>query len=287
VVAAVSGGPDSLALLVLATQAGLAVTAVHVDHGLRPGSDTEAGVVADAASRLSARFLACRVAVAPGPDLEARARAARYAVLPVGVMTGHTADDRAETLLLNLLRGAGLDGLAPMRGEGAGPAGVSRPLLALRRADTEAVCAWAGLQPVRDPSNDDLRFRRNAVRRQVMPLLAEVAGRDPVPILCRQADLLGEDAAWLAAQAAGIDPTDAAALTAAPPVLARRAVRRWLREGADEEHHPPSAAEVARVLTVARGDAVGCELAGGRRIRRHHGRLTIEPPAPGGATGRR
>src|SRR5688572_2097535 len=82
VTCAVSGGADSLALLVLATAAGLDVTAVHVDHGLRPGSAGEADVVAAAAERFGAAFRAERVVVELGPNLEARARAARYAVLP-------------------------------------------------------------------------------------------------------------------------------------------------------------------------------------------------------------
>jgi tRNA(Ile)-lysidine synthase len=274
VIAAVSGGPDSLALLALACRAGLDVLAVHVDHGLRPGSAGEADVVAAAARRLGARFEGRRAAVVSGPNVEARARAARYAALPAGVMTGHTADDQAETIVLNLLRGAGLDGLAAM----TGPAAVTRPLLRLRRRETRALCASMGLEPVSDPSNDDLSLRRNAVRRRLLPLLDEVAERDLVPVLARQADLLAADADYLEELAAGIDPTDPRSLASAPVVLARRAVRRWLRPGADAEQHPPSAAEVGRVLAVARGEAVACELAGGRRVRRRAGRLHLDPP---------
>ena len=115
VTCAVSGGADSLALLVLAVEAGCAVTAVHVDHGLRAGSAAEADIVAAAAARFGAVFRAERVDVPAGPNLEARARAARYAVLPPDVCTGHTADDQAETVLLNLLRGAGAPGVAALR----------------------------------------------------------------------------------------------------------------------------------------------------------------------------
>ena len=269
--AAVSGGPDSLALLVLARRAGLDVLAVHVDHCLRDGSGEEAAVVADAARRLGARFEPRVVPVSPGSNVEARARAARYGVLPAGVMTGHTADDRAETVMLNLLRGAALDGLAPMRESGR----VSRPLLRLRRDETETVCAAAGLRPLRDPSNDDLGLRRNAVRHRLLPLMAEISGRDPVPILCRQAELLGDDAGFLDAAAGAVDPTDARALAGAAVPLARRAVRRWLRDG-DGERHPPSAADVERVLRVAAGVVLACEVTGGRRVRRRGGRLGIE-----------
>jgi len=297
---AVSGGPDSLALLVLAAHAGLDAEAVHVDHGLRPGSAAEADVVAAAAARFGVRFRAVRVEVAPGPNLEARARAARYAALPAGVLTGHTADDQAETVLLNLLRGAGLDGLAAMAGASApgragptggvggagqvgsaghvgppGPARIGRPLLALRRWETHALCDAVGLRPVVDPSNADPAIRRNAVRQRLVPLLEELAGRDPVPVLTRQAQLAADDAAYLEQAAAAVDPTDARQLAAAPVALARRAVRAWLRDSSGPERHPPSAAEVARVLAVAAGDAVACEVSLGRRVSRSAGRLSL------------
>ncbi|NBU15911.1 MAG: tRNA(Ile)-lysidine synthetase, partial [Actinobacteria bacterium] len=111
---AVSGGPDSMALLVLAVAHGLDVTAVHVDHSIRPGSARDAGLIAPVAARLGAKFVTRTVTVEPGPNLEARARQARFAALPPGSMTGHTADDQAETVLINLLRGAGTAGLSAM-----------------------------------------------------------------------------------------------------------------------------------------------------------------------------
>jgi tRNA(Ile)-lysidine synthase len=269
---AVSGGPDSLALLVLAVDAGCAATAWHVDHGLRPGSAEEAEVVAGACARVGAAFESVRAHVTSGPNLEARARAARYAALPPDAMTGHTADDVAETVLLNVLRGAATDGLAAIR------PGTRRPLLALRRADTAAVCADAGLVPLHDPSNDDLSIRRNRVRHALLPLLADIGQRDVVPILARQAALLAADAEFLDALALDIDPSDGRALAAAPEPLARRAIRRWLRETADDERHPPDAATVERVLAVARGDVAAAEVGGGRRVARTNGRLRLEAP---------
>jgi tRNA(Ile)-lysidine synthase len=305
---AVSGGADSLALLILAAAANRRVLVFHVDHGLRPDSDSEAATVAAAAARFGAGFECRTVTVAPGPNLEARARAARYRALPAGVLTGHTMDDQAETVLLALLRGAGLDGLSGMRtglppdgsppGAGSDPTHLSgwpadgsplqaggtgrpiRPLLGLRRHETAALCASAGLRPLVDSTNSDPRFRRNRVRAELLPLLSVVAGRDVVPILARQAGLLGEDARYLESLAAALEPTDARALAAAPAPLARRAVRRWLRapdSGADHECHPPSAAEVGRVLAVAAGTARACELAGGRRVERRAGRLNVTP----------
>jgi tRNA(Ile)-lysidine synthase len=270
----VSGGADSLALLVLAVHAGCRVTAVHVDHGLRPGSADEAGVVRRAADRFGARFRAERVEVPPGPNLEARARAARYAVLPADVLTGHTADDQAETVLLNLVRGAGLDGLA-----GMSPAG--RPLRHLRRHETRALCAALALDPVADPSNNDPGFRRNRVRHELLPLLSAIAARDVVPVIARQAELVRADTDLLDELAGTLDPCDARALAAAPPALARRAVRRWLRTDGPggAERYPPDAAAVERVLAVARGEAAACEVTRGWRVARTARRLRLEPPS--------
>lgn len=270
VTCAVSGGADSAALAVLAVTHGLHATLVHVDHGLRPGSAAEATVVAALASRLGAGFRAEQVHVPEGPNLEARAREARYAVLPPDVLTGHTADDQAETVVVNLLRGSGLDGLAGMRSS------TRRPLLALRRAETRALCEQLGVRTLDDPSNDDLRFVRNRVRHQVLPLLDDVARRDLVPVLARQAALLRDDADLLDTLARHLDPTDAKGLVAAPAPLARRAVRRWLADP-----YPPDAATVERVLAVARGEAKACEIGAGRSVHRRSQRLRVEPPVTG------
>jgi hypoxanthine phosphoribosyltransferase len=276
---AVSGGPDSLALLALATAARCAVTAHHVDHGLRPESSGEAAVVAAAAARLGAGFVAERVVIGSGPNQEARARAARFAALPRDVATGHTMDDQAETILLNLLRGSGADGLAGME------PGPRHPLLGLRRGETHAVCAAMGWHPVVDESNDDPAYRRNRVRHELLPLCADVAGRDPVPLLARQARVLRDEVALLnvLADEAAPDPQDARAVAALPAPLARRAVRQWLQASAAEaspegEAYPPSLGEVERVLDVAAGRAIGTELTGARRVRRRGGRLEVEGP---------
>lgn len=273
---AVSGGVDSLALLVFAVAADLEVTAVHVDHGLRPGSAAEAGVVRAAAERFGARFRAERVEVTAGADLEQRARHARRTVLGADALTGHTADDQAETLLINLLRGAGPAGLAAMR------PGPTHPILALRRADTLEVCALCDLDPVQDESNTDPRFVRNRIRHEVLPLLADVADRDPVPLLCRTADVARQVTDHLDGLATGIDPTDTRRLQAQPDVLVRSALRNWLR---DERGHPPSAAELDRVLAVVHHEAAACELSGGRRVQRSDGRLCIFATRVGGERG--
>ena len=180
-----------------------------------------------AAARFGAGFVALKVSVETGPNLEARARAARYAALPPGVATGHTQDDQAETVLLNLLRGAGPDGLAGMR------AGPTHPILALRRSDTRQLCTTLALTPVEDPSNDDVAYLRNLIRHDLLPAMSAAAARDLVPILARQATHFAAESDLLDELAAALDPTDARALAAAPAALGRRAIRRRLRAHAE------------------------------------------------------
>lgn len=267
-VCGVSGGPDSAALLVLAhrfaQRSGADVAAVHVDHGLRDTAAAEAAHVETLCSRMDVPLRVVHPQIAPGANLQARAREARHAALGPDALLGHTADDQAETVLLHLLRGGALDALAAMR---AG----RRPLLGLRRADTERVCELVGYEPLRDPSNADTRFWRTRVRHEVIPLLCDVSGRDVVPLLARAAGTAAAEADLLDELAAGIDPTSAADLRAAPPALARRAVRAWLRTS-----HPPDASTVERVLEVARHTHRATEVGGGRRVLRSADRLRLE-----------
>ena len=264
---ALSGGADSTALVALAVAAGCEVTAVHVDHHLRADSGHDAAIAEATAGHLGVDFQCVSVDIAAGPNLEARARDARRAALGPDVLLGHTADDQAETLLLALLRGAGATGLAAI-----GP-GRRHPILALRRHETHALCGVLGLDIAADPTNDDPRFRRNRIRHELLPLLDDIAERDVTPLLVRAADLLRADDQLLDELAASIDPTDAVALAAAPRPLGSRAVRQWL----DVQGYPPDAAAVARVIAVARGEHVACELSGGRRIERHQDRLVLCP----------
>lgn len=271
VVCAVSGGPDSAALLALAVTAGCDATAVHVDHGLRPESASEADMVRVIAEKVGARFRAESVQVEPGANLEARARRARYAVLPEGAMLGHTVDDQAETMLLNLLRGAGPSGMAAMAHD------ARRPILNLRRTETHELCGRIGLQVVVDPSNADPAFRRNRVRNELLPLIDEIAERDVAGLLAAQAPLFGEQAAFLSELASTLDATDCRALREAPPVLVQVRIREWLRRETQMEH-PVDAASVQRVLDVVHGLHKGTEVVGGWRVTRSSGRLFLSPP---------
>lgn len=275
VVCAVSGGADSLALLALAVHAGCDVTAIHVDHGLRDGSAEEANLVRAAAQRFGAAFQTRRVQLEDGPNLEARARAARYDVLPAGVCTGHTADDQAETVLLAMLRGSGLAGLAAME------RGARRPLLALRRSETRALCSALGLSPIADPMNEDPRFGRVRVRHEVLPLLNDVAGRDVVPLLARNAAQSGDAIDALDAVVSAVDSTSVAELAQLPEALRRWALRRWLQRSTNAEH-PVDAASIDRVMSVAAGVVRAAEVNGGWRVSRRRGRLFISAPASSG-----
>lgn len=268
VTAAFSGGPDSTALVALARHAGLAVAAHHVDHGLRPESAGEAEQARRIAERLGAGFVVHRVEVGHGPNLEARARDARRSVLPADAMTGHTLDDQAETVLMRLLRGSGSEGLAAIA------PGPLHPILGLRRTETHAVCSALGITPVRDASNATWPGWRNRVRHELLPLAADIAGRDVAPVVARTADLLRDEHDLLDGHAAQIDPTDARAVAAAHPALARRALRRWLTVAG----YPPDAAAIERVLAVARGEAQACELPGGRRVERSEQQFRIVEP---------
>lgn len=184
ILCACSGGPDSTAMLhVLAglrSKLGLDVHACAVDHGLRAEAASEIELARDLAGSLSVPFTVSRLHLEPGSNLMARAREARYAALReirarVGaafIATGHTADDRAETVLLRLLRGAGPRGLAvlpPVSGD------LLRPLIRARRADVIAHLRRAGLRSTSDPSNEDPRYLRVRVRRDVMPLLESLS----------------------------------------------------------------------------------------------------------------
>ena len=245
VVVAVSGGPDSTALLdVLARMPlELDLAVAHVDHGL---SQSSAEVAAGLARELAAEGFDVHVVRAPdlaGPNLQARARAFRYGFLStvaqrVGaarIATGHTLDDRVETTLARLLHGAGTEGLAgipPVDGPRV------RPLIEVRRAETRAHCEEVGLAFHDDPANDDPRFERVAVRRRLVAAIEEGWGDGAVRAIASSAARLREDAAALGALAERLygelarATEDGVAFERAPLEAVPRALRRRLLERA-------------------------------------------------------
>lgn len=204
-----SGGADSLALAAAAAflvrKLKLRAGAVIVDHGLQPGSG-------DVAERAAAQVRGLGLdpvlllRVAPGGSSEAEARSARYAAFDqalaetgaTAVLLGHTLDDQAEQVLLGLARGSGTRSLAGMPAT-RGP--FLRPLLGLRRADTEAICAHEGLKYWTDPSNADTSLLRNRIRHELLPLLDEALGPGLAEALARTATLARRDADHLDAEA--------------------------------------------------------------------------------------
>ncbi len=285
-VVAVSGGPDSMALLLilaqLARRRNVTLHVAHFDHGLRGDavSVAESAFVAAAAESMALPFSAGAGDVTGRArrdhlSLEDAARRERYAFLSgvaaatgaTRVATGHTASDQAETVLLNLVRGSGLDGLAAMSPDGAWPLSGSaglrlvRPLLCLTRDETLAYCAAAGAEPLQDESNASADFRRNRVRRELLPLLRDLNPRID-EALVRLADAVRDDASYLDEMAQGaVVHDDGASLSrawfaTAPASLRARAVRVAL-ESVAGDRQGFSARNVADVETLARDGRTG------------------------------
>ncbi len=209
VLVAVSGGPDSMALLHVLSRLrgaiGHELCAHGVDHGLRREARLELDLAETFAHGLGVPFGRTELRVAPGGNLQARARAARYDALAAAaqargariVATAHHADDRAETVLLRLLRGAGPDGLAVLGPVGTWGGGLLRLVRPFLRAPREAVLAHLDRHSIpfsRDPSNDNPRFLRTRVRHELLPLLRELSPHI-VAHLCALADQLGQQRA--------------------------------------------------------------------------------------------
>jgi tRNA(Ile)-lysidine synthase len=292
VLAACSGGPDSLALAAalafVAPRAGLRAGAVTVDHGLQEGSADRAAAVAAVLSGLGldpVRAVAVTVDGAGGP--EAAARTARYAALEAAaadlgataVLLGHTLDDQAETVLLGLARGSGarsLAGMPPRRGV------FLRPLLGLRRQVTAGACAALDLAPWADPHNADRRFARVRVRLDALPALEAALGPGVAEALARTADQLRDDAEVLEKIASSRRTADPDLMSAAALAELPGAVRsRVLRSAALAAGCPATAltsAHVTRIeelVTNWRGQR-WIDLPGGVRATRRSGQVHFE-----------
>lgn len=191
ILAGVSGGPDSVALLLvlaeLSRQRGFGLTVAHFDHQLRPDSADDLAWVAELCASLDVAFLSGEGDVRDTArrqrlGIEETARRMRYQFLSFvagekridTVATGHTADDQAETVLMHMLRGSGVRGIRGIRPVSKVPGGsqrLVRPLLCLTRDETRAICQEAGITPRHDVSNADVSFARNRVRHDLLPVL--------------------------------------------------------------------------------------------------------------------
>lgn len=235
---AVSGGPDSLALLLLAAAARPGkIEAATVDHALRPESAAEAQRVADLCGQLGVphSILTAQWRAPPETAIQERARAERYRLLrgwldqrSLGALaTAHHLDDQAETLLMRLTRGAGVRGLAAIRPLGSVPGSrqkLVRPLLGWSRLELGQVCQAAGVDPVSDPSNDDEQFERVRMRRA----MAEADWLDPRALARSAANLAMADVAldWAAAREWDRSVDSSARGIAYRPDTAPREIRR-------------------------------------------------------------
>jgi len=312
VVVAVSGGADSTALLLaieeLKTQNKLYmdVCVAHLDHRLRKSSAKDAKWVADLAARLGFKSVIGRAKELDETDdnLEQAAREARYAFLERTakrvsanyVLTAHTMDDQAETVLLRFMRGSaslGLGGMEALRPLAKNSSiKLVRPLLWARRSETEDYCRLRKIRFLFDEMNDDLSFARVKVRKQLLPLMQSFNNRI-VEAISRTASQLREDGAVLGndsdallARAAvsneesgetKVPALDVKLLAGAPPALRRRALRQWLSKARGGTRR----LEMVHLLAVEKlleGNAGGriAELPSGGRVRRRRNRLEFE-----------
>ena len=305
VAVALSGGRDSIVLLdalaMLAPELDIGLSAIHVHHGLSPNADAWAAFCAEACASCGVPLAVRRVTVtrSGGESLEASARAARYAAFAAVdvpcIALAHHADDQAETVLLQLLRGAGPQGLAAMpvlRASAAGPS-LFRPFLALPRSAIVAYASARHLTFVDDESNVDTGRKRNFLRHEVAPLLAAAFPGYPAT-LARAAEHQAESAqladalARLDAEGAidcGAGPNPSleraalVALAASAPARAKNLLRWFLRLHGQKA---PSSARLAAMLDQLRhaGPDARVRLAhAGIEIGVHRGRIFVHRPA--------
>ena len=282
VLVCVSGGPDSICLLEslvrLQRLFRVRLSVFHFDHRLRTDSSKDSNYVRNTCERLGVPFLLEIAEDAPkkGESVEAWATVARHAAanavrerIGAGVIAeGHTLDDQAETVLLNLARGTGLEGvvgIVPVWGSRPSLVGV-QPLLDVERAEVEAFCRSLHLRPRRDAMNEDRAYMRAAIRHDVLPVLERATGRGVKRAIVRTSANLRSDREELDRQAvAALREVvtdkhgdhirfDAAQLRALPEPIAHRVVRLAVYDAYSSEWAAPwSRDAIAAVLDLAKG----------------------------------
>ncbi len=295
VLAAVSGGPDSVGLLLVLAQLrrrlGIEVVAAHVNHRLR-GADSDADEAAahEVATQLGVPFVRAALprTLGRGGNLEARARALRYSALHelaaahgcTKVATGHTLDDQAETVLLRLIRGCGVRGLGAIRPRRRD--GVIRPLIGCRRADVLTVVKRSGLPFRIDQSNADPRFLRTQVRQRVLPLLHEL--NPSIAVACANLAAAARAqraivARWAEAELAAGAPNGRLCgrwLAAQPGAVRAVLARRWLlRSGLNRRALAMRHVEAVVALAESSRGRGEVHLSAGWRVRRARGYLSL------------
>jgi len=296
VAVALSGGIDSMVLLDALTpfvaSHPLLLSAIHVHHGLSPNADRWAHFCAEQCALRNVPLTVHRLRLerGPGQSIEALARAARYECLMAadadGVALAHHADDQAETLLLQLLRGAGPQGLAAMPRHRAGRPALLRPLLELARATLATYAAARGLAWIDDESNADRRRARNFLRHEIAPLLAAHFPGYPGTLVRAarhqtEAAELADALAVVDAEGAVDEPgLDRASLAALSSARAGNLLRWFMRR---EGLRPPSQATLSEMLSqlvLTPDDAKVSITHEGREIGVHRGRILVHPRPP-------
>jgi tRNA(Ile)-lysidine synthase len=315
VVVAVSGGADSTALLLALEELtrwrklSISIYVAHLDHGIREASRRDAKAVSELAKKLGFVPVVGRAKVADlarenSENLEQAARQARYDFLERTakkrkarfVLTGHTMDDQAETMLLRLMRGssgvglAGMDSIRPIN-KGS-QISLVRPLLWARRSQTEEYCHQRKTSFLHDEMNDDERFARVKVRKQLLPIM-QTFNRKVVEALSRTASLLREDGDVLlnssdallekasnneSDRQTEVPPLNVHVLSDSPPALRRRALRQWISKGRGGNTRRLEMVHLLAVERLLEGNAGGrvVELPNGSRVRRKRGWLEFE-----------
>ncbi|MGC4107050.1 MAG: tRNA lysidine(34) synthetase TilS [Thermomicrobiales bacterium] len=311
VVAALSGGADSLALVVLLRELDrlgeLRLVAVHVDHGARPESAAEAIAVGEVVARLGVAFRS--EVIAPdaiarhrGVGVEESMRRERYRLLAAVasqmgadvIATGHHRRDQAETVLLHLLRGAGLQGAGGMReiatvdvpwwtrDETRTSVRLWRPLLGEEPAMLRALVETHGLPVIDDPSNRSEVYRRNAVRHRVLPVLEDVVpgAEGNLAALAQRAadDNDALDGIALLGLREGEGRLARDMMMAHPVAIQRRMVRCWVAANAADVDLTFDRTEAVRLLLVRNDGGKVVEIGAGWRVRMSRGELGIVSP---------
>ena len=288
-VVALGGGADSAMLLQATLEAGTGgrVRAVFAFHGL------EASHLLEESARkltesLGVGLCVVDAVVVDGSDLEARARHARYTAIEASitdeelVLTGHTADDQAETVLMRLMRGSGAGGLAGIPAR-RGP--WTRPFLGFGRRELRTEAERLGLPFVDDPANEDDRFLRSRIRHRLLPEIEKNYAPGIAGDLVRTATLLADDDEFLSSLSTAIEVSTisghvalpVAAIVSAPTPVATRAIRRALRQCGDA--YPGSRDDVEAVLRVARGGATAV-IGGNIEVRREQPMVILATSSP-------
>ena len=260
---AVSGGADSAAMVALAAHMGRDAVIHHVNHGLRDNGDTEEQRVRSLGERFGYQVVIHHAIIEGDSNIEEKARNERRRLMPSNMMTGHTANDRAETFLHNLMRGAGSNGLAVM---------VNKPLVGLTETEIDQICVYFNLDLNVDETNFTDTYTRNRTRHELIPLMSDIAGRDVIGPINRTSDILAEESAFLDQIASNIDVTDCKTARTQPDVLLRRATKTWLETNVSRTNI--SLKNVELVIEVIKGNTGGAQVCG-KNIRRTNNILYV------------